>query len=225
MGLVLNIDTATEIASVCVSENGKAISYRENTQQKEHAVFVHAGINAVMKETAKELPQIDAVGVTAGPGSYTGLRVGMATAKGFCYALKRPLITVSTLQVMLQAALSSNEFNDDGQLFCPMIDARRMEVFTAIYNNKKEVMLSPTAMLLDTSAFNEWLSNYSIVFFGSGSEKSKGILKHKNAVFVKFSSNAKNLGVLAEQLFIKKDFADIAYAEPNYTKDFYSTMK
>ncbi len=227
MALILNIDTATDIASVCISDNGYSIAYSENNQQKEHASFVHAAINSILKEAGKELAQIDAFAVTSGPGSYTGLRVGLATAKGFCFALNKPLITVNTLQVMAKAAIMENSpaINNINMLYCPMIDARRMEVYTAIYNRAMETQLKPTAVVIEPESFDRWLNNSPILFFGSGSAKLKGLLSNEKAVFADINSNAKNLAQLAEKLFSQKKFADIAYAEPDYVKDFFSTPK
>lgn len=224
MALILNIDTATDVASVCISDNGSSIAYRENNQQKEHASFVHAAISLILKEAGKELVQIDAFAVTSGPGSYTGLRVGLATAKGFCFALNKPLITVNTLQVMAQAAITE-QFGSNNMLYCPMIDARRMEVYTAIYNFKMETQLKPTALVLEAASFEGWLNKSTILYFGSGSAKLKGLLSNEKAAFADINSNAKNLAQLAEKLFSQKKFADVAYAEPDYVKEFFSTFK
>jgi tRNA threonylcarbamoyladenosine biosynthesis protein TsaB len=223
LALILNIDTATDIASVCISKDGQAIAYRQNNKQKEHASFVHAAIGSMVEEAEKELKQLDAFGVTAGPGSYTGLRVGLATAKGFCYALNKPLITINTLEVMTQAALSEEQgASDINLLYCPMIDARRMEVFTAIYNNRKETLLPPTALVLESSTFKDLMSNSAITFFGSGSNKFKEIICNANAEFQHINYNAKHLGILADLAFFKQEFSDVAYAQPKYLKEFHS---
>jgi tRNA threonylcarbamoyladenosine biosynthesis protein TsaB len=225
LALLLNIDTATDTASVCISEEGVIIAYRENNDKKQHASFVHTAIDNLFQKSGKDLKRIDAISVTAGPGSYTGLRVGLATAKGFCFALGKPLITINTLKVMTKAALTEEKFAAQQILFCPMIDARRMEVFTALYNSRMETKLHPTAMLLENSTFNSWLQDFSIIFFGNGSEKFKGIASHKNASFTTIEFNAVHLSMLAEQAFSKKEFADVAYEEPTYVKEFFSTFK
>lgn len=227
MALIINIDTATNLASVCISENENSIAYCENNQQKEHASFVHAAINSILKEAGKELQQIDAFAVTSGPGSYTGLRVGLATAKGFCFALNKPLITVNTLQVMVQAAIMEKQLlrNDINMLYCPMIDARRMEVYTAIYTREMELRLQPTAIVLEPSTFDTWMNNCPVLFFGSGSAKLKPLIWNKNAFFADVKFNAKHLALLAAEAFSKKKFADVAYAEPDYVKEFFSTLK
>ena len=226
MPLILNIDTATDLASVCLSENGYAVAYRENKQQKEHAGFVHKAVEAIMAEAGKELNQVDAFAVTSGPGSYTGLRVGLATAKGFCYALRKPLITVNTLTVMFQAAIERRaSLQGQTPLYCPMIDARRNEVYTALYTHNAEKLLEPTAMILDEHSFETWLQQQPILFFGSGSEKLKSIVKSENAVFANISHNATHLGNLANQQFEGQAFADLAYAEPEYLKEFHTILK
>ena len=223
MPLILNIDTATELASVCLSNNEKILAQRENTVQREHASFIHTAIKEVIAQAGKPLKNIDAVAVTAGPGSYTGLRVGMATAKGLCYALGKPLITINTLEVMTHAAIKGqNEEANPDTLFCPMIDARRMEVFTALYNSSLEEILSPCALILDSLFFNTWLDERKIMFFGNGSEKFKDIADHKNASFIEVHFSAKDLSALANTCFNNQEFANLAYAEPLYIKEFHS---
>ncbi|MBA2761161.1 MAG: tRNA (adenosine(37)-N6)-threonylcarbamoyltransferase complex dimerization subunit type 1 TsaB [Segetibacter sp.] len=225
MALILNIDTATDIASVCISENGYSLAYRENNQQKEHASFVHAAINTILIEAGKSLQQIDAFAVTSGPGSYTGLRVGLATAKGFCFALNKPLIIVNTLNVMAQAAIIAKPSALNDLLYCPMIDARRMEVYTAVFTGDLKSVLQPSAIILEPSTFDFWLKDSSVVFFGSGSAKLKDLLRNDKAIFADIEFNAKNLARLAEKSFSQEEFSDVAYAEPNYIKSFFTTQK
>lgn len=225
MALLLNIDTATEVASVCVSENGSSLAFKENQHQKEHASFVHAAVESVLIEAGLKLADIDAFAVTSGPGSYTGLRVGMATAKGFCYAFSRPLITVNTLEVMAQAALETLAEIDESTLLCPMIDARRMEVFTALYDRQLTNLFSPQPMILEEGSFDSYMSDRKIIFFGSGSSKFRALKLAENAVFEEVGYNAKNLANLADKAFQQKNFADVTYSQPNYFKDFQSTLK
>ncbi|HEX8331516.1 MAG TPA: tRNA (adenosine(37)-N6)-threonylcarbamoyltransferase complex dimerization subunit type 1 TsaB [Segetibacter sp.] len=223
MPLILNIDTATELASVCLSNNEEILALKENSVQKEHASFIHVAIKEVMDRAGKPLKDIDAVAVTAGPGSYTGLRVGMATAKGLCYALGKPLITINTLEVMTHAAIEGqNGATTRDTLFCPMIDARRMEVFTALYNSSLKELLSPCALILDSFFFNKWLDDRKILFFGNGSKKFKDIADHKNASFIDFYFSASHLSTLANKCFNNHQFANLAYAEPLYIKEFHS---
>jgi tRNA threonylcarbamoyladenosine biosynthesis protein TsaB len=178
-----------------------------------------------LEEARFTLHDIDAFSVTSGPGSYTGLRVGMATAKGFCYAFSKPLIAVNTLEVMAKAALDTVYDKDEKQLFCPMIDARRMEVFTALYDAELKNIVQPKSLVLDETAFADFLARGEIIFFGSGSTKFKTIISGSNASFRTVTSNAKNLATLAERTFYKKIFADVSYCQPNYFKEVHTVTK
>src|SRR3984957_16991711 len=163
MALLLNIDTSTKRAGVCVAQDGKLLAMAENFEQKEHAAWLHVAVQRLMAETGFRMRDLQAVAVIAGPGSYTGLRVGMAAAKGFCYALGIPLITEDTLRMM---AFAASEQLPEADLLCPMIDARRMEVFTAVYGRGGEVMVAAMAMIVDETSFSEFLSVRSVSFFG-----------------------------------------------------------
>ncbi len=229
MSLILNIDTATADASICLARDSEVLMAMQNDDQKEHAKWLQQAILMLLSDTGLKLQDIEAVAVTAGPGSYTGLRVGMATAKGLCYALGLPLITESTLRVMACAAIQQLSFKpvtEDPSLFCAMIDARRMEVFTAMYNTELEEVEPAMALMIDENAFSKLLKSHRIVFFGDGSHKWKHLCNHPNAGFidsVKPSSNS--LAMLAASHFQHKRFNDIAYAEPVYIKEFYSYTK
>ncbi len=223
--MLLNIDTATENASVSITLNGVSIAYLCNEHQKEHASFVHTATERMLRDVGYKINDIEAFSVTSGPGSYTGLRVGMATAKGFCYGLKKPFIAINTLEVMAKAAIDTASYSVHDYLFCPMIDARRMEVFTALYNNRLEVVLAPGPVILEEKMFDIYMTNKKILFFGSGSGKFRELPTNKNAVFVDVQYNAKNLGTLADKAFHERRFTDIPYSEPDYFKDFHSTIK
>lgn len=223
MPLLLNIDTATDIASVCITHNGTTLAFEKNEEQKQHASFVHTAIAEILKKTGVSLSDIEAFAVTSGPGSYTGLRVGMAAAKGFCYALSKPLITVNTLKVMTKAALDDTGHLDKNVLFCPLIDARRMEVFTAIYNADIESILSPQAIILEEGLFDRYMINTKVLFFGSGSAKLRLVESNVNAIFRNIQFSAIHVGQLAEICFYNKKFTDVAHSEPTYFKDFYTT--
>lgn len=225
MALLLSIDTATETASVCLTNYGSSPALLQNENQKEHASFIHTAIAEILKSSGLQLTDIDAFAVTSGPGSYTGLRVSMAAAKGFCYALSKPLITINTLEAMTKAAIDNNEHLSTNLLFCPMIDARRMEVFTAVYDAGIKCVLSPRATILQKDLFDEYLANNKIVFFGSGSAKYKSRLSNANAVFSEVRYNACHLAQLAEEAFGIKKFSNISYAEPTYFKNFHSIVK
>ena len=220
MSLILNIDTAVETASVCLAKNGEVLSFSKNENQKDHAAWLHIAIKEIFEKNNLKIDFIDAVGVTEGPGSYTGLRIGMATAKGICYALNKPLITINTLLIMANAAKDS-----DTQLLCPMIDARRMEVFTAIYTKDLQIIKEPISMTVNENSFDEELTLNSICFFGNGSNKFQKIKDHSNAFFKKIDLDARIMVLLAEEKFNKKEFADLAYVEPFYLKEFYTPAK
>jgi len=235
--LILNIDTATEYASVCICENGKMLGIEKSFEQKDHASFIQPAIKKLFEDIHQKVSAIDAIAVTGGPGSYTGLRVGLATAKGLCYALNKPLIVLNTLEVMGQAAI--NEFSKQHKsnlqssttnykpqttnfLFCPMIDARRMEVFTAIYNEKLQTIATPAAVILEENTFSEYLDKGPIIFSGNGSRKFEKIMHHSNAIFSDVQHSAANMITLGEQYFSHNQFADIAYSEPFYLKEFFT---
>jgi tRNA threonylcarbamoyladenosine biosynthesis protein TsaB len=234
MALILNIDTATDSASICLAKDGKEILLLKNDQQKDHAAWLHVAIQKMMQQSKLELPNIDAVAVTIGPGSYTGLRVGLASAKGICYALNKPLITLNTLLVMANAAANvhkvtkdsfGDSFGENAELLCPMIDARRMEVFTAIYKNDISLIKAPAAVVLTENSFEDLLASNTICFFGNGSEKFKNIIKNPAARFSTVLYDAGSMIKLAESIFLKKEFADLAYTEPLYLKEFFTTAR
>jgi tRNA threonylcarbamoyladenosine biosynthesis protein TsaB len=220
MALILNIDTAVDIASLCLAKDEKALSIAKNESQKDHASWLHIAIKEIFEKNSLDLRSVDAIAVTGGPGSYTGLRIGMATAKGICFALNKPLITLNTLLVMANAAK-----DESVDLLCPMIDARRMEVFTAIYTKELEIVKDPDAITLNENSFAEYLSNNNICFFGNGSNKFKEIEKSSQAFFSDIKTDASSMISLSEKNFAEKKFADLAYAEPLYLKEFYTPAK
>lgn len=228
MPLLLNIDTATEHASVCLSKDETVLGLIESTEQKNHASFVQPAIQALMQNSGLTLSQLDAVAVTAGPGSYTGLRVGLATAKGICYALNKPLIMINTLGVMAQAVISHYKNTDqplrDDCLLCPMIDARRMEVFTALYTSQLIEIQAPHALVLDEHFFDEALTRHPIIFSGSGHHKMKGIVTNPNVHFSTANHSAAHLAILALQSYQISKFANLAYSEPLYVKEFFNPL-
>ncbi|OQP66969.1 hypothetical protein A3860_01010 [Niastella vici] len=228
--MILSIDTATEQASVCLSKDGEVINTLINDYQKDHAGWVQVAINSLLQKEGVTLQQLEAVAVTAGPGSYTGLRVGMATAKGLCFALQIPLITINTLQAMAYGAItqwrSKTESIQSPLGYCPMIDARRMEVFTAVYNEDLQEIVNPKAMILDELSFKEELNNLSLVCFGNGSNKWRNVSRYPNVLFIDEKIDiAKSLAKLASGLYLTQNFANLAYAEPVYLKEFYSYIK
>ncbi len=217
MSLLLSIDTAQETASICLSNEGEAIHLSVNENQKDHAAWLHTAIAEAFKKTGHSLNKVAAIAVSIGPGSYTGLRVGLSAAKGFCYALNIPLITVGTLEVMAYAAREEAK-----EFICPMIDARRMEVFFAVYDKKLAEKQTPAAMTIDAESFAGLLSTNAVLFCGSGSKKLQKILSHPSAFFSVNQSTAAHLASLANSCYQRRQFADLAYVEPLYIKDFYS---
>jgi tRNA threonylcarbamoyladenosine biosynthesis protein TsaB len=172
----------------------------------------------MMEEQGLKLKDLHAIAISEGPGSYTGLRVGMAAAKGICYALDIPLIMVSTLKMMANSASP-----DKSDLLCPMIDARRMEVFTALYDKSLNEVQTPVNMILSEDSFKEKLDAQSISFFGNGSQKFKGLISHPNANFQETEPIAAHMIILSYNKFKNSEFADLAYSEPFYGKDFHSS--
>ena len=235
MALLLNIDTATGNASICISKDGKPLRTMVNNQQRDHAAWIQPAIEQILQETQNTAKDLQGIAVTAGPGSYTGLRVGMATAKGLCFALNIPLITENTLLVMAYAATLQSFPNGEeysikaglknATILCPMIDARRMEVFTALYDLELNIVQKPAALILDADSFNKELENNSILFLGNGSAKWKPVCNHPHAFFADVIQTAEHLAPLAERLFLQGKFADLAYEEPVYLKEFYSHIK
>ena len=228
MSLILNIDTATEQASVCLADSGISLAVRLNTIQKDHATWLHAAIKEVMQDAKKDMREIKAVAITAGPGSYTGLRVGMASAKGLCYALNIPLILENTLYVMANATVTqfNKRENVEGDvLICPMIDARRMEVFTAIYGWDLKEIAAPVAKEVENDFFMTFLNGGSILFVGSGILKAKTVLKNPKFLFYDLIYNGLHLAELTYEKYKNKQFSNLAYSEPIYIKEFYSTFK
>ena len=224
MSLILNIDTATTQASVSLSFEGKLLQERVNGQSMDHAAWIHTAIREMMlaENHSYQLHNLNAVAVVAGPGSYTGLRVGMSTAKGLCYALNIPLITMNTLKIMAHA---TNKDISPSQLLSPMLDARRMEVFTALYDTALNELIAPCAMILEESSFSEWLNKHEIIFFGSGSSKWKNFVQHGNAIFKESFYSPRDIAYISNNEFRQHAFSDLAYTEPIYLKDFYAPKK
>ncbi len=228
MALLLCIDTSTTHASVALARAEEVLCIKVNQHQKDHASFLQPAIKEIMHETSLSLTDVKAIAVTSGPGSYTGLRVGFSSAKGLCYALQIPLIAISTTEVMSAAALQliSQQSEKNGSFFlCPMIDARRMEVFTAVYSSELKETTANSAMILESGSFSELLQTSTIYFFGNGADKWKAICHHPNARFIDVLWNAKDMIHLANTRFNNSSFTSLAYSVPDYGKDFHTTAK
>jgi len=217
MSLILNIDTALDIASVCLSKEGNVLQLSSSENQKDHASWLHTAIAELLQKSGHSSKDLDAVAVSVGPGSFTGLRVGLAAAKGFCYALSIPLITLNSLAIIAFAV--KDEALD---MICPLIDARRMEVFTAIYDKDLREKISPHAMIVDEKSFASFLLQGKVLFCGNGARKLQPILSNSNAFFSNIVADASHLARLSFNCYKNKEFADLAYTEPLYVKDFYS---
>lgn len=220
MALLLCIDSSTTHASVAVAKDGLLLGIKTNTTQKDHASFLQPAIHTLLQGLRLTSKQVEAIAVTSGPGSYTGLRVGLASAKGLCFALNIPLIGLHTTQVISAAARKQIE-EDAGYLLCPMIDARRLEVFTALYSPMLKEMSPITPKVLEPDSFAEELGQQPVYFFGDGSEKWQNICTNSNAIYLTTNWNSEDMIALAEQSFKAKQFLSLAYSAPEYGKGFY----
>lgn len=230
MAIILNIETSTEVCSVILAENGKTLFHKESTEGLNHSKLLTVFIEDLFKENKLEMDVLNAVAVSKGPGSYTGLRIGVSVAKGLCYGLNIPLIGIGSIDVMgVWAANNTDDFYNNEQneelLFCPMIDARRMEVYTALYNSLGEQILPVTAEIIDENSYLEYLKDKKILFFGNGAEKCKAEITHENALFEGPQlTSARFMQNLSEIKYNNQEFEDVAYFEPFYLKDFVATI-
>ncbi|MEZ4922782.1 MAG: tRNA (adenosine(37)-N6)-threonylcarbamoyltransferase complex dimerization subunit type 1 TsaB [Crocinitomicaceae bacterium] len=216
MALILNLETATKSCSVCLAKDGQILVTKEaSSENYSHAEQLNLFIEEVLSKTSIKLTDVDAVAISAGPGSYTGLRIGTSTAKGICYALNKPLIAVNSLKALASLA------NVENALVIPMFDARRMEVYSAIYNERL-VEIEPTeAVVIDESSYLNHLERGMVYFIGPGASKCAGVIQHPHAKFdLNIEVSAKGMVALTEEKYNNADFVDVAYFEPAYLKDF-----
>jgi tRNA threonylcarbamoyladenosine biosynthesis protein TsaB len=226
MSLILQIETATTVCSVALAREGKVIAFKQVNERNIHAEIITLFIEGILEASGLKYSDIDAVAVSSGPGSYTGLRIGVSTAKGLCFALDKPLIAVETLEAMAKGILLTNAV-DASTLLCPMIDARRMEVYTALFDVQGNVVKPTAAEIIDEQSFAVELQSNKILFFGDGAEKCREVLGgNSNAIFVdNFTNSAIYLTQKAAEKFASSKFEDVAYFEPYYLKDFLVTKK
>ncbi len=219
MAFILNIETSTTVCSVSISKEGELISLREINNGYTHAENLHVFIDVVLKEANITAKQLNAVAISKGPGSYTGLRIGVSAAKGLAFSLNIPLIALDTLQIITNAALIKTESN---ALYCPMIDARRMEVYTALYDSGLKQIKTTEALIVDEGSISQFSTYEKIYFFGDGMQKCKSLLQSiKNASFIdNIVPGAKFMCDLSHKKYLAKTFEDVAYFEPFYLKDF-----
>ncbi|TDQ06457.1 tRNA (adenosine(37)-N6)-threonylcarbamoyltransferase complex dimerization subunit type 1 TsaB [Pedobacter metabolipauper] len=222
MATLLQIETATQVCSVALSKDGQTIMLKERMANNIHASNLTLFIQEVMTAAGLQYTDLDAIAVSKGPGSYTGLRIGVSTAKGLCFALDKPLLGIDTLQMMAEGFLIENPGYDG--LICAMIDARRMEVFTAVYNAGLNPVIPVNAKIIDEHSFEEILKENKVTFIGDGAAKCKDVLQHAHAAFSESNYNsATHMSRLANQAFHAAEFEDVAYFEPFYLKDFVFT--
>lgn len=219
MTLVLCIETATPVCSVAIAENHQLVLVNETSSKNAHSEMLTVLIEEIMKDAGLKFSELDAVAVSKGPGSYTGLRIGVSVAKGLCYALDIPMLSVDTLQAM---AFGMNEnYTGMPALFCPMIDARRMEVYCAIFDGENSQVRETKAEVIEKESFAKYLDHQQVVFFGDGADKCKNLITHTNAKFEDdFIPSAKYMVPLAWDKFQKQQYENVAYFEPFYLKDF-----
>ncbi|MDB5118876.1 MAG: tsaB [Sphingobacteriales bacterium] len=218
--LILQIETATTCCSVALAENGIILGCKEQNERNIHASSITLFIEEVMLHAGKKYKDLDAVAISMGPGSYTGLRIGVSTAKGLCYALDIPLIAVSTLEAMASYLIDKGDLGKN-ILLCPMIDARRMEVFTALYDTQLNIIESVNAKILDENSYNNYFVNHKVIFFGDGSDKCKQLFSNNpSAEFIHMENSAVNLTRLALNRFNANETENVAYFEPYYLKEY-----
>ena len=225
MAVILNIETSTEVCSVALTSEGQVLDHSENYEGQTHATMLSQYVQqALQYARTREVP-IDAIAVSIGPGSYTGLRIGLSEAKGLAFGLSVPLIGVNTLQLLTVSAMFNHFIDEDKLLYVPMIDARRMEVYTAAYTPALEPVLEPQAMILDEHSFESLLDEgYTLVAMGNGSDKAREVLKHDHMRFIAgIKPVALEMMALAEKAFREQQFIDVAYSTPLYLKEFQAT--
>jgi tRNA threonylcarbamoyladenosine biosynthesis protein TsaB len=219
MSVILSLETSTDVCSVALHENEKLIRFEEVHQEQAHASRLAPLIQNVLQKAGLTAQQLSAVAVTSGPGSYTGLRIGTSTAKGLCFALSIPLISVPTLNLLAFDAIG--KIQDKEAMLCPMIDARRMEVYCQVFDRKVNSLTEVEAKVIDETSFTELLQAHPLFFFGNGSEKCRNVMTHHNAFFLDdIFPKASVLGDLACRKFLSKDFEDLINFTPFYLKDF-----
>lgn len=229
MASILCIETSTEVCSVALAVGGNVLEQLEDKSGKNHAQLLTSFVENIIKSKNIFFSSLDAIAVSGGPGSYTGLRIGVSTAKGLCYASDLPLIAIPSLESMAHHVITNPYIfgykKNDSLLYCPMIDARRMEVFDTVYNNQLIKVRELQADIIDHLTFSSILQDHKILFFGNGSEKCKTIIQHPNALFLDgITTSAGHMARLAEESWLAGRFVDVAYYEPFYLKDFVATI-
>lgn len=224
MATILNIETSTQVCSVALTSEGQVLEHHENYDGQTHATLLSAYVKSALDYVHSRELKLDAIAVSIGPGSYTGLRIGLSEAKGLAFGLEVPLIGVNTLQLLVVSTMFNHFIDEDELLYVPMIDARRMEVYTAAYNPALEAVIEPQAMILDENSFADILESHKVVFMGNGSTKARDVIKHPNAIFIDgVKPVAVDMLALSEKAFRESRFIDVAYSTPLYLKEFQAT--
>ena len=228
MANILNIETSTDVCSVALTSEGQVLDHRENYEGQTHATLLSQYVKEMLDYTRSRELKLDAIAVSIGPGSYTGLRIGLSEAKGLAFGLQIPLIGVNTLQLLTVSTMFNHFIDEDGEkglLYVPMIDARRMEVYTAAYTPALEAVLEPQAMILDEYSFERQLDEgYTLVLMGNGSDKARQVLTRDGVRFIEgIKPVAVDMLALAEKAYRENNFIDVAYSTPLYLKEFQAT--
>ena len=223
MAVILNIETSTDVCSVALTSEGQVLDHRENYEGQTHATLLSQYVKEMLDYARSRELKLDAIAVSIGPGSYTGLRIGLS--KGLAFGLDVPLIGVNTLQLLTVTTMFNHFIDDDNLLYVPMIDARRMEVYTAAYAPSLEAVLEPQAMILDEQSFSHLLEQgYTLVLMGNGSDKARQVLTRDGVRFVEgIKPVAVDMLALAEKAYREQAFIDVAYSTPLYLKEFQAT--
>lgn len=228
MALILSIETGTDVCSVALAKDGELMALRESDEGRDHAKKVAVFVDELLRETGVQPDDLDAIAVGKGPGSYTGLRIGVSFAKGMCYALNIPLIAVGSLDALTHVAMEDyeagivdvEEYDWNSAYLCPMVDARRMEVYAAIFSSEGEALSDVTAEIISEESFGQWRGDEGrrFIIFGNGAKKSCEVLS--DAIYIDVTPSARGIVRLAEEMFNAGKVEDMAYFEPFYLKDF-----
>ena len=221
MSCILNIETSTNVCSVAVSQDGSCIFNKEDHEGPNHAVILGVFVQEALSFIDSHAIPLDAVAVSCGPGSYTGLRIGLSMAKGICYGRDVKLIAIPTLELMCVPLLLGEKISEENALLCPMIDARRMEVYSQFFDRALKEVRSINADIVESNTYDDILAQQPVYFFGNGAEKCYEVLTHHNAHIIEgIVPLAKNMYPLAEKRMANEQFEDVAYFVPFYLKDF-----
>jgi len=224
MALILSIETSTALCSAALALDGKVVCYKESTTPRAHASLTAVFADEVLRESGRRVGELDAASVSMGPGSYTGLRVGVSTAKGLCFGARKPLLAVGTLDTIVAQAIYEDLVPEGCKYIVPMIDARRMEVYTAVFTPEGKQLTETLPKVIDETSFEKELSEGPVLFVGDGAEKCSSAIHSPNAVFKGIMPKASAMAELAEAEFAAGRFRDVAYFEPFYLKDFVATV-